>query len=178
MKTFGVLALVLIGNLFGYFTSKLLPGPSVNVRCNRFLFLALVSGVLLVCAHSGHNLVPMDKHGLSDPYCVIYENSRQVTNISIAVDCRLLAACFSRNNLLWLERGTAREIGTGEIGTRRGRGARDPCSFIPPYFANAPEEVNTRRTLREKGDRKQSSVAASFYAPVHTSCVFIQNGYF
>ena len=31
-----------------------------------------------MCAHSGHSLVPMDKHGLSDPYCVIYENSKQV----------------------------------------------------------------------------------------------------
>ena len=40
--------------------------------------MILVSGVLLVCAHSGHNLVPMDKHGLSNPSCVIYENSRQV----------------------------------------------------------------------------------------------------
>lgn len=36
-----------------------------------------VSGVLLACAHSGHNLVPMDKRGLSDPYCVIYENTKQ-----------------------------------------------------------------------------------------------------
>ena len=27
-----------------------------------------------MCAHSGHSLVPMDNHGLSDPYCVIYEN--------------------------------------------------------------------------------------------------------
>ncbi|PFX19516.1 Synaptotagmin-4 [Stylophora pistillata] len=36
-----------------------------------------VSGVLLVCVHSGRGLVPMDKHGLSDPYCVIYENGRQ-----------------------------------------------------------------------------------------------------
>ena len=42
--------------------------------------MPLVSGVLLVCAHSGHSLVPMDKHGLSDPYCVIYENSKQVCN--------------------------------------------------------------------------------------------------
>ena len=33
-----------------------------------------------MCAHSGHSLVPMDKHGLSDPFCVIYENSRQVRN--------------------------------------------------------------------------------------------------
>jgi len=36
-----------------------------------------VSGVLLVCTHSGQKLVPMDKHGLSDPYCIIYKNSRQ-----------------------------------------------------------------------------------------------------
>jgi len=42
--------------------------------------MPLVSGVLLVCTHSGHSLVPMDKHGLSDPYCVIYENSKQVRN--------------------------------------------------------------------------------------------------
>lgn len=40
-----------------------------------------VSGVLLVCAHSGQGLVPMDKHGLSDPYCVIYENRRQVSQV-------------------------------------------------------------------------------------------------
>ncbi|RMX44773.1 hypothetical protein pdam_00009176 [Pocillopora damicornis] len=36
-----------------------------------------VSGVLLVCVHSGQGLVPMDKHGRSDSYCVIYENGRQ-----------------------------------------------------------------------------------------------------
>ena len=37
-----------------------------------------------MCAHSGHSLVPMDKHGLSDPYCVIYENSRQVSEVITA----------------------------------------------------------------------------------------------
>ena len=49
-----------------------------HISLTLLFLLISVSGVLLVCAHSGHNLVPMDKHGLSDPYCVIYENSRQV----------------------------------------------------------------------------------------------------
>ena len=49
-----------------------------HISLTLLFLLISVSGVLLACAHSGHNLVPMDKHGLSDPYCVIYENSRQV----------------------------------------------------------------------------------------------------
>ena len=39
---------------------------------------ALVAGVLCVCIHSAQNLLPMDKNGLSDPYCIVYENKREV----------------------------------------------------------------------------------------------------
>ncbi|KAK3749843.1 hypothetical protein QZH41_015502, partial [Actinostola sp. cb2023] len=33
-----------------------------------------VSGVVLVAVHSGESLIPMDKNGLSDPYCILYAN--------------------------------------------------------------------------------------------------------
>lgn len=39
-----------------------------------------------MCVHSGHSLVPMDKHGLSDPYCLIYENSRQVVQVLLLLN--------------------------------------------------------------------------------------------
>ena len=50
-----------------------------------------------MCAHSGHNLVPMDKHGLSDPYCNIYENCRQVKKLGNRIGDKKLASkvCFS-----------------------------------------------------------------------------------
>ncbi|XP_028393430.1 uncharacterized protein LOC114517807 [Dendronephthya gigantea] len=37
-----------------------------------------VAGVMCVCIHSAQNLLPMDKNGLSDPYCIVYENKTEI----------------------------------------------------------------------------------------------------
>lgn len=31
-----------------------------------------------MCIHSAQNLLPMDKNGLSDPYCIVYANKKEV----------------------------------------------------------------------------------------------------
>lgn len=41
-----------------------------------------VAGVVCICIHSAQNLLPMDKNGLSDPYCIVYENRREVKTTS------------------------------------------------------------------------------------------------
>ncbi|XP_046860503.1 uncharacterized protein PYUK71.03c-like isoform X2 [Xenia sp. Carnegie-2017] len=37
-----------------------------------------VAGVVCVVVHSAQNLLPMDKNGLSDPYCILYKNKQEV----------------------------------------------------------------------------------------------------
>ncbi|XP_048579326.1 synaptotagmin-5-like [Nematostella vectensis] len=43
-----------------------------------------VSGVLLVCMHGGESMIPMDKNGLSDPYCVVYANRNLMKKTEVA----------------------------------------------------------------------------------------------
>jgi hypothetical protein len=48
---------------------------SLTISCEFFF---TVAGVVCVCIHKAQNLLPMDKNGLSDPYCIVYENKREV----------------------------------------------------------------------------------------------------
>ncbi len=59
-------------------TCLIQPKFSVDVLTKLMVNFALVAGVLCVCIHSAQNLLPMDKNGLSDPYCIVYENKREV----------------------------------------------------------------------------------------------------
>ena len=44
-----------------------------------------VAGVLYIHVHSGSDLLPSDSDGLSDPYCVVLLNKKQVCWLAISV---------------------------------------------------------------------------------------------
>ncbi|KAK2158561.1 hypothetical protein LSH36_167g03038 [Paralvinella palmiformis] len=51
----------------------------INTIINKPLpTISEVSGVMCVCIHSARNLLGLDQNGLSDPYCVLYNNGKKV----------------------------------------------------------------------------------------------------